>query len=93
MEFSNKTFLVIDDFQGMRTVLRDILRSMGVNPKLIATAANGNEAITLLAQTRFDGVLCDFNLGHGKNGQQILEEAKYRNLVGPSCAWVMITAE
>ncbi|HET7774978.1 MAG TPA: tetratricopeptide repeat protein [Azospira sp.] len=93
MEFGNKSFLVIDDFQGMRTVLRDILRSIGVNPKAVATAANGAEAITLLAQTRFDGVLCDFNLGQGKNGQQVLEEAKYRNLVGPSCAWVMITAE
>lgn len=93
MDFSNKSFLVIDDFQGMRTVLRDILRSIGVNTKNIATAANGNEAITLLAQTHFDGVLCDFNLGAGKNGQQVLEEAKFRNLVGPSCAWIMITAE
>ena len=93
IDFGSKSFLVIDDFQGMRTVLRDILRSMGVNPKVIATAANGNEAISQLSQARFDGVLCDFNLGAGKNGQQVLEEAKYRNLVGPSCAWVMITAE
>jgi len=93
MEFTNKTFLIVDDFQGMRTVLRDILRSMGVNAKDIATAATGDEAISQLSQNRFDGVLCDFNLGHGKNGQQVMEAAKYRNLIGPSCAWIMITAE
>jgi len=93
MEFTNKTFLIVDDFQGMRTVLRDILRSMGVNAKDIATAGTGDEAISQLSQNRFDGVLCDFNLGHGKNGQQVMEAAKYRNLIGPSCAWIMITAE
>lgn len=91
--FENKSFLVVDDFQGMRTVLRDILRSMGVNPRSIYTAANGQEAINFLAQTHFDGVLCDYNLGVGKNGQQVLEEAKVRDLVGPGCAWILISAE
>lgn len=92
-DFGSRNFLIVDDFQGMRTVLRDILRSIGFNPKQIYTASNGAEAISLLGQTHFDGVLCDFNLGPGKNGQQVLEEAKFRNLIGPSCAWIMITAE
>ncbi|MCE1244158.1 tetratricopeptide repeat-containing response regulator [Oryzomicrobium sp.] len=93
VDFASKSFLIIDDFHGMRSILRDILRSCGVNTRNIATAANGGEAIALLEKNRFDGVLCDFNLGAGKNGQQVLEEAKYRNLVGPGCAWIMITAE
>lgn len=92
-DFSNKNFLVVDDFQGMRTILRDILRSCGANSKNISTAGNGIEAINLLNSNRFDVVLCDFNLGEGKNGQQILEEAKTRQLVGPACAWIMVTAE
>lgn len=92
-DFSNKTFLIVDDFQGMRTMLRDILRSCGADAKNISTAAHGAEAIKFLNSTRFDVVLCDFNLGEGKNGQQILEEAKVMQLIGPACAWIMVTAE
>lgn len=93
LDFAGKSFLIIDDFHGMRGILRDILRACGVNARDIATASNGKEAIALLEKNHFDGVLCDFNLGPGKNGQQVLEEAKFRNLVGPACAWIMITAE
>ena len=92
-DFSGKTFLIIDDFSGMRTILRDILRSCGAQTKDIEMASNGREAIKLLEREKFDVVLCDFNLGPGKNGQNILEEAKFRELIGPSCAWIMITAE
>ncbi|MEK6685162.1 MAG: tetratricopeptide repeat protein, partial [Pseudomonadota bacterium] len=52
-----------------------------------------NEAVGLLKRVQFDIVLCDLNLGSGKNGQQVLEEAKYRSLVGSSCLWIMISAE
>lgn len=93
VDFSRKTFLIIDDFQGMRTVIRDVLRNCGANAKHIETAANGKDAVRLLAAQPFDVVLCDFNLGSGQNGQQVLEEAKVRQLVGPACAWIMITAE
>ncbi|MDP1949647.1 MAG: response regulator [Nitrosomonas sp.] len=93
MNFSNKTVLVIDDFQGMRSILREMLRSSGVDAKKISMAANGKEGIALLNKGRFDIVLCDFNLGPGKNGQQVLEEAKFRGLIGLSCTWIMITAD
>lgn len=90
---SGKTFLVVDDFQGVRDILTGILRNCGADDGGIFTAANGQQAIEALASTRFDMVLCDLNLGPGKNGQQVLEEAKHRKLIGPSCAWIMISAE
>lgn len=93
MVFSQKTFLIIDDFQGMRTVIRDVLRNCGADLKAIQTAANGKDAIRLLSAQPFDVVLCDFNLGPGQNGQQVLEEAKVKHYIGPACAWLMITAE
>ena len=93
LDFSSRNFLIIDDFQGMRTVIRDLLRNCGANVKLIQTAANGKDAVRLLASQPFDVVLCDFNLGHGQNGQQVLEEAKVKHYVGSACAWIMITAE
>lgn len=93
LDFSGKSFLVIDDFDAMRGMLRDLLRGCGADAKSIDVASNGNAAIALLARRRYDGVLCDYNLGAGKNGQQVLEEAKVKRIVGPACAWIMVTAE
>jgi tetratricopeptide (TPR) repeat protein len=83
--------LVIDDFQGMRTMLRNIIRDMGVSQ--VETASNGREAIQQLRHGGYDIVICDFNLGPGPNGQQVLEEARYDRLIGVSTIWVMVTAE
>lgn len=89
--FSSKRFLVVDDFDGMRNILRELLRRCG--GRQIDTAGNGAEAINALTRTKYDVVLCDYHLGPGKNGQQVLEEARARNLVGPATIWAMITAE
>lgn len=93
MDISGKAILVIDDYQAMRSIFRDILRSSGADVRKISMAASGKEAIVALNKTKFDIVLSDFNLGPGKNGQQVLEEAKYKGLVGLDCIWVMVTAE
>lgn len=89
--FAGKSFLIIDDFPGMRTLLREMLRTFGT--RNIDTATNGKEAIALLEKNKYDVVLCDYNLGSGKNGQHILEEAKFRDLIGLATAWLIITAE
>lgn len=91
--FATSAFLIIDDFQGMRSMLSGLVRACGASAKMIDTAANGAEAISKLGRRRYDVVLCDFNLGAGKNGQQVLEEARVMNLVGPACCWLMVTAE
>ncbi|WP_042425974.1 tetratricopeptide repeat-containing response regulator [Comamonas granuli] len=83
--------LVVDDFQGMRTILRDIVRSMGV--ARVDTAANGKEALQMMRGTRYDVVICDYNLGPGLNGQQVLEEARQHDYIGVSTIWIIVTAE
>lgn len=93
MDFSNKSFLVIDDFEDMYVLLRQTLRSCGADTKLIDSASTGVEAIKLLEKKKYDVVLCDYNLGAGKTGLHVLEEAKHRQLIGAACAWLMITAE
>lgn len=89
--FSNKRFLIVDDFQGMRAMMREMLKAFGA--KDIDMSSNGSEAIAQISKSKYDVVLCDYNLGSGRNGQQVLEEAKFRNLIGPSTAWIMVTAE
>jgi len=91
VDWSNKAYLVVDDFIGIRQLLRESLRNLGA--RHIDQASSGGEAMALLTRTRYDVVLCDYNLGEGKNGQQVLEEARVRNLLIPSCVWMMVSAE
>lgn len=88
---ATKHILIVEDFAGMRAILRDMLRSLSVTR--CDQAASGKEALGLMESFRPDIVLCDYNLGDGKNGQQVLEEAREKNLIGIDSIFVMLTAE
>ena len=90
-DWGDKYYLLVDDFVGIRQLLRESLRNLGA--RHIDQAASGSEAMKMLAKTRYDVVLCDYNLGEGKNGQQVLEETRVRNLTAPSSVWLMVSAE
>lgn len=89
--FSTRRFLLVEDFDVMRGVLRSLLKRCGATQ--IDTAANAREALQHMQGTKYDVVLCDFNLGSGKNGQHLLEEARHDNLINHATIWIMITAE
>ena len=91
IDWASKHYLIVDDFAGIRQLLRESLRSLGA--RTIDQASSGGEAMSLLTKTRYDVVLCDYNLGEGKNGQQVLEEARIRQLLLPSSVFVMVSAE
>jgi CheY-like chemotaxis protein/Tfp pilus assembly protein PilF len=89
--FAERSYLVVDDFSDMRSVIKAMLRTLGAVQ--IDAARHGREAIEVLERGRYDVILCDYNLGPGKNGQQILEEARQRRLIGFDTVFVMVTAE
>ncbi len=86
-----KSILVVDDFPGMRSMLRGMLSAYGADD--ITDTSNGEEAIKRMRDKSFDIVLCDYNLGEGKDGQQVLEEAKEDDLLPYSSIFIMTTAE
>jgi CheY-like chemotaxis protein len=86
-----KKIVVVDDFPAMRSMLRDMLKNYSADN--IKEARNGEEALELLAEETKDIVLCDYNLGEGKDGQQVLEEAKQNGLLPYSSIFIMTTAE
>jgi CheY-like chemotaxis protein len=90
-EWKDKRYLLVDDFPGMRQLLRESLRNIGA--RTVDQADSGGEAMALLGRNRYDVVLCDYNLGQGKNGQQVLEEARVRNLLLPTAIFMMVSAE
>ena len=91
IDYSNKRFLVVDDFSEFRTSVTGMLRMMAV--RQVDAVARGEDAITLCRTTRYDVILHDYNLGAGKNGQQVLEELHHGKLISPHCIFVMCTAE
>jgi DNA-binding response OmpR family regulator/Tfp pilus assembly protein PilF len=88
---AGKTILVVEDYPPMRKAIRDMLHTLEADT--IFEAENGANAISALGKNNFDIVLCDYNLGPGKNGQQILEEARYRRLLPLHAIFIIITAE
>jgi CheY-like chemotaxis protein len=57
-----------------------MLQSVGVLS--IDNAPTGESAIDQIQNNAYDVILCDYNLGDNKeDGQQILEEIKYRELI------------
>jgi tetratricopeptide (TPR) repeat protein len=56
-------------------------------------ASNGKMAVKQYIELRYDVILCDYNLGEGQDGRQILEELHKRHLMFPDTLFLMVTAE
>ena len=91
LNFAEKRVLIIDDHPGMRSSMRAILSAFGV--VFVEMASTANEAIRRLQAKPFDIIICDYFLGDGSDGQQLLEQMRRNNLITLSTIFVMVTAE
>lgn len=89
--YGNKKCLVIDDFPEIRGSLSRTLKTLGA-PE-VDTAADGEEAIKLCGNKNYDIVLCDYNLGGGKDGQHLLEEFRHLRVLMITSLFIMVTGE
>jgi CheY-like chemotaxis protein len=90
LRFDNKSILVIEDQAEMRSSLKSMLDRIGNNK--INVAINGEEALEYLRSNEYDLVLSDYELGRGKDGQQVLEETRHAKLLRQGSAFVLVTA-
>ncbi|MDP1667076.1 MAG: response regulator [Methylobacter sp.] len=91
INLASKKILVVEDQAIMRETIKHILGSFGA--RFIVEAESGINAITAMRIDRFDIVLCDYNLLRGKNGQQVLEEARHLKLLPVNAIFIMVTCE
>ncbi len=89
--FKKLRYLIVDDFDSFRLSMRQMLRNFGA--EFIEVANSGATAIQRCTYEHFDVVLCDYNLGEGKNGQHILEELRHKKLLKRTSLFLMVTAE
>lgn len=89
--YSEKRALVVDEFPDMRASIRRMLRSFGV--EIVDLANDGSEAMMRCRENEYDIIICDYSLGTGKNGQQILEELRHTQSFKHQAIYILITAE
>ncbi len=91
LDYQGMRALIVDDYPGMRSAFKNTLANFGMTRIDLATSAA--EAIHRVKNSSYDIIICDYNLGDGRDGQQLLEEMRYRQLMGLETAFVMVTAE
>lgn len=89
--YSGIQALIIDDMAAQQSTLRSHLSMLGI-PKA-DVASNPQDAIRLLKSRPYGLVLCDYNLNHKTDGQQLFEYLRDNDLLAPDCLFFMITAE
>ncbi len=89
--YAQKRCLVVDDVPDARAQLMRILKDYGVTE--VDSVGNAEEAIDFCERRQYDIVIADYNLGQGKNGQQLLEELRFNNMLKNTSLFIMITAE
>lgn len=89
--YSQMRCLIIDDMPDIRVALSTMLRVFGVQQ--IDVVANGEQAMDACFATHYHMVICDYNLGPGRDGQQVLEELRFKNRLNNTSIFVMVTAE
>ena len=92
LDYENKKFLIVDSIKQSRDVLKIFCYSLGV--KHVDTNHHPTDILQLCENNRYDVILLGYDLGDNKkNGQQLLEELRAKQLISRQCIVVMITAE
>jgi tetratricopeptide (TPR) repeat protein len=91
VDLRGKRGLLIDDNADMRASMRIQLSDIGLEH--CDMARNVKEGLERLSQSRYDLIICDYNLGQGADGQQFLELVRRRQVLPLSTAFLMVTGE
>ena len=89
--YSKLTALIIDDMAVQQTTLRGQLTMLGIAK--VDQATSPDDAIRLARRTKYALFLCDYNLNHKSDGQQLFEHLRDQNLLASDALFFMITAE
>ena len=91
IDYKNKRFLVVDDQPLARESLRAIAQTAGAFS--VDFAPGYQDAIFKIRNNCPDVILCDYILGDGRSGQQLLEELRRFNMLPDETIFMMVTGE
>ncbi len=90
-EYSKKRFLIVDELDSFRFSTKKTLMELGI--KLVDAASSAQKVVTGFENINYDVVLCNYELGKGRNGQELLEELRYRKLLKFTGLFFIVSAE
>ncbi len=90
-DFAKKRFLIVDPLDSYCFATKKMLIDLGV--KLVSTASSAQSVLSGIQNVDYDVILCNFELGEGKNGQELLEELRVKRLLKFSALFFIVTAE
>ncbi|MFZ6654404.1 tetratricopeptide repeat protein [Undibacterium sp. TJN19] len=90
-ELSDIRALLIEPHAGMRVSLHNMLNLCGITK--IEHALSAGTAVRTIQAKVFDLILCEYDLGVGQDGQQLLEDMRHHKLAPLSTIFIMVTAE
>ncbi|WP_298312119.1 response regulator, partial [Propionivibrio sp.] len=90
-ELARMRVLLVDRHASARNSMRIILSSLGITA--VHNAGTSAEVLRQVKAYSFDIILSDYHLDDGRDGQQLLEELRHKNLISLSTAYMVITAE
>ncbi len=83
--------LVIDDFDNFRINVCHMMQRFGIGQ--VNDVSSAEAALERCTSTIYDIILCDYNLGAGKNGQQLLDELRDKKLLKSSSLFILVSGE
>lgn len=91
VDYRKISVLVADDFSNFRTTVSVMLDKLGV--RNVDLASTGEQVLEECQNNAYDLILCDYDLGEQRNGQQVLEELRFKNTIGPKTLFVLVSAD
>jgi tetratricopeptide (TPR) repeat protein len=91
VDYSKCEFLIVDDFNKYREALKGMLQMSGA--KGIDGSSTSKDALNRMRHKFYDVILCDYRMREGKDGRQILEEARFKKYIKPSAVFIMVSSE
>ncbi len=85
------TALIVEPQSGMRANLHNMLNLCGITK--IDHAVSSGTAIRPLKNKSYDLILCEYDLGDGQDGQQLLEDLRHNKLIPLWTIFIIVTAE
>jgi len=85
------TALIIEPQSGMRANLHNMLNLCDITK--IEHAVSSGTAIRPLKTRAYDLILCEYDLGDGQDGQQLLEDLRHNKLIPLWTIFIIVTAE
>ena len=90
-ELARMRVLLVDRHASARNSMRIILSSLGITA--VHNAGTSAEVLRQVKAYTFDIILSDYHLDDGRDGQQLLEELRHKNLISLSTVYMVVPAD